>query len=169
MKGKLLMYSVLLYMVGELLLGGCVGLVVKYVARFGATQSSDTRVFVAKDYSSTYFGKNFPRAAFDPFQFPREFIIVQYVNDEVVSEEFFTFLGDSTKAIYQNGQYRGHGYSVLSSPVYFFTVLIPIMLGFFTAFLPFVGEVGMPLLISGLIWMFLTFLPMLLFTFGDRS
>jgi hypothetical protein len=163
------MYSILLYMIGDLLLGICIGLIIKQVNISRAAQSSNSRVFATKDYSSIYFGKNFPRSPFDPFQLPRELVIVRYVNDEVVSEKFFTFLGDSAKAIYQNGQYEGLVNSGLRSPVFFFTVLFPILQGFVASFVPSLQIVGIPLLISGLAWIFLTSLPIIGSTFRDRS
>jgi hypothetical protein len=151
------------YMAAELLIGIIVGITVKYVAKFNASRASDIQVFPATEYSSRHFGKNFPRGAFDFFKLPPEFVLVQYADNEVVCENFFTFLGDSTKAEYRDGQYRGHGFSALSSPIYLFTVVIPIVLGFFPALLPLINKIGGSLLMSGLIWMFMTFwMPMII-------
>jgi uncharacterized protein (DUF433 family) len=149
------------WMAVELFLGVFAGIIVKFAAKFNASHSNSVQVFRATDYSSRYFGRNFPRGAFDPFKLPPEFIVVQYDSNEVISENFLTFLGDSTKAEYQNGEYRGHGFSALSSPVYLTTVVIPIVLGFFPALLPFINKIVSPLLFSGLAWMFITLMPML--------
>lgn len=145
------------YMVAELLIGAIAGIIFKQVAKLNANRSSNTQVFQATDYSSRYFGKNFPTDDFDVFRLPPEFIVVQYGNDEVISENFFTFLGNSTKAEYQNGQYRGNSSSALSSPTYLTTIVIPVLLGFFSAVLPFADNVNSSLFLSGLIWLFITF------------
>lgn len=153
----------------ELFLGVFAGIIVKFAAKFNASRANDVQVFRATDYSSRHFGRNFPRGAFDPFKLPPEFVIVQYDSDEVISENFFPLLGDSTKAEYQNGEYRGHGFSALSSPVYLTTVVIPIVLGFFPALLPFINKIGSPLLFSGLAWMFITFWMPMLFPFQGNQ
>ncbi|MDY6940660.1 MAG: hypothetical protein SWY16_23750 [Cyanobacteriota bacterium] len=151
------------YLIAELLIGICIGVAIKYIAQFKANQADNTQIFSAKDYSSIYFGTNFPRGEFDPFKLPPEFVIVRYSNDRVICEEFFTFLGDSTKATYENGQCQGYEFSVASSPIYLCTVVIPIVLGFFPSILSFYETVGIPLLISGLFWMFVTFFIPILF------
>jgi hypothetical protein len=153
----------------ELFLGVFAGIIVKFAAKFNASRTNSVQAFRATDYSSRHFGRNFPRGAFDLFKLPPEFVVVQYDSNEVISEKFFTFLGDSTKAEYQNGEYRGHGFSALSSPIYLTTVVIPIVLGFFPSLLPFVNKIGSPLLFSGLAWMFITFWIPILFSFQGNE
>lgn len=143
------------YMTVELLIGAVIGLISKQVAKSNASSASDLHVVPARDYTSSYFGRNFPRHAFDTFRLPPEFVIVQSANGEILGEEFFTFLGSSTKARYENGEYKGHSFSALTSSMYFCTVVIPIVAGFFPALtLPF-GKAFIPLLFSGVTWLFI--------------
>jgi hypothetical protein len=83
---------------------------------------------------------------------------VKSSNGEVVSEKFFTFLGASSKFVYENGIYKGRKFSILIYPVYLFTVILPIVIGFFPSLLPFIGKFFTPLFYSGIVWLFLTFL-----------
>jgi hypothetical protein len=76
----------------------------------------------------------------------------------VISEELFTFLGASSKFVYENGVFKGGEFSILIYPVYLFTVIVPILVGFFPSLLPFVGKFFSPLFYSGISWLFLTFL-----------
>jgi len=145
------------YMAAELFIGIFVGIIVKQVAKFNASRTSDIQVFSATDYSSIHFGGNYPRGSLDPFKLPVEFVIVQYASNDVVCETFFTFLGDSTKAEYLNGQCKGVSLSALSSPVYLTTIVIPAILWFISIQLPFLNKISTPLFASALIWMFITF------------
>jgi hypothetical protein len=145
------------YMAAELFIGIFVGVTVKQLAKFKASRTSDVKIFSAKDYSSINFGENYPRGSLDLFKLPVEFVIVQYVNNEVVRETFFTFLGDSTKAEYLNGQCKGTSLSALSSPVYLTTIAIPAILWFISIQIPFLNKISSPLFASALIWMFITF------------
>jgi hypothetical protein len=154
---------ILKYIIVDLLIGIAVGFILKQAIKINANRTSNLQVISAKDYTSSYFGKNFPKHAFDIFQLSPEFVVLQSANDQVISEDFYTFLGSSTKAQYENEEYRGHGYSALSSPVYLCTVVLPIAIGFFPALLPFVGKAFSPLLYSGMGWMFLEFLAQPLF------
>ena len=150
-------------MIVELAIGIVVGFILKQVAKIGANRTSDLQVISSSEYISRHFAKNFPRHAFDIFQLPPEFVIVQSVNDRVISEDFYTSLGSSTKVLYDNEEYRGYGYSALTAPVYLCTVVIPIVVGFFPALLPFIGKTFSPLLYSGMTWRFLSFLIQPLF------
>ena len=145
-------------MIVELAIGIVVGFILKQVAKISANRTSNLQVIPSNEYTSPHFAKNFPRHAFDIFQLPPEFVIVQSVSDQLISEDFYTSLGSSTKVRYENEEYRGYGYSALTAPVYLCTVVIPIVVGFFPALLPFIGKTFSPLLYSGMTWMFLSFL-----------
>jgi hypothetical protein len=153
------------YMAVEFLIGIIAGIIVKYLAKFNASRVGNAQVFSAKDYSSIHFGKDFPRRSFDLLSLPPEFVIVQHTEQEVVCEEFFTIFGSSIKAEYRNGQYRMHGISALSSPLYLFTVVIPTALGFFSASMSLLDKIGILLLISGVVWIFITSLVQMLLMF----
>jgi hypothetical protein len=150
------------YMAGEFILGTLLGISFKLITKFNASRSTDVRVYAASDYSSKHFGKNFPRGGgFDLFQLSPELIVVEYSGDKIVRESFYTFLGNSIKAEYQDGKLTSTASSALSAPIYLVTVVIPILFGFFTIRFPTLHKIGIPLLVSGLIWMFITiFIPM---------
>jgi|GEM_PF-2702249 len=153
----------------ELLLGAIIGFILTQVIRIRASRISNVQVIPARRYDSSYFGRSFPKHGFDAFCLPPEFVVVQSEDNEIFSEEFYTLLGSSTKATYENGRYNGHGYSALRSPVYLCTVVIPILVGFFPAILPFIGQLFEPLLFSGMAWMFITFWIQPLFLIFNQS
>lgn len=158
------------YMGIELLIGAMVGVIFKQIMKMRANGISDSQVISARDYTSTYFGNDFPKHAFEVFRLPPDFVIVQSKNDAVISEEYFSVFGSATKATYKNGKYQGHGYSAFSSPVYLCTVVLPILVGFFPSLLPFVGKIFEPCLFSGLAWSVMTFvLPALFLIFNQTS
>jgi hypothetical protein len=145
-------------MILELAIGIVVGFILKQVAKVGANRTSNLQVISSNEYTSSHFANNFPKHSFDIFQLPPKFVIVQSVNDRLVSEDFYTSLGSSTKVLYENEEYRGYVYSTLTAPVYLCTVVISIVIGFFPALLPFIGKTFCPRLYSGMTWMFLSFL-----------
>lgn len=158
------------YMGIELLIGAMVGVIFKQIMKMRANGISDSQAISARDYTSTYFGNDFPKHAFEVFRLPPDFVIVQSKNDAVISEEYFSVFGSATKATYKNGKYQGHGYSAFSSPVYLCTVVLPILVGFSPSLLPFVGKIFEPCLFSGLAWSVMTFvLPALFPIFNQTS
>jgi hypothetical protein len=102
-------------MIVELAIGVVVGFTLKQVAKISANRTSNLQVISSNEYTSPHFAKSFPRHAFDIFQLPPEFVIVQSVNDRLISEDFYTSLGSSTKVFYENEEYRGYGYSALTT------------------------------------------------------
>ena len=146
------------FAIGELLIGIIAGIIFKLVMKFNANQDSNCQIFEPKTYNSIRFGKFTPRHFGDALLLSPEFIVVKSLNGQVISEEFFTFLGASSKFVYENGIYQGGEFSFLIYPVYLFTVIIPIVVGFFPSLLPFVGKLFSPLLYSGIVWLFSTFL-----------
>ena len=146
------------FAIGELLIGIIAGIIFKLVMKFNANQDNNCQIFEPKAYSSIKFGKFSPRHFGDALLLSPEFIVVKSLNGQVISEEFFTFLGASSKFVYENGIYKGGEFSFLIYPVYLFTVIIPIMVGFFPSLIPFIGKFFSPLLYSGIAWLFLTFL-----------
>ena len=146
------------FAIGELLIGIIAGIIFKLVMKFNANQDSNCQIFEPKTYNSIKFGKFTPRHFGDALLLSPEFIVVKSLNGQVISEEFFTFLGASSKFVYENGIYQGGEFSFLIYPVYLFTVIIPIVVGFFPSLLPFVGKLFSPLLYSGIVWLFSTFL-----------
>ena len=146
------------FAIGELLIGIIAGIIFKLVMKFNANQDSNCQIFESKAYNSIKFGKFAPRHFGDALLLSPEFIIVKSLDGQVISEEFFTFLGASSKFVYENGIYKGGEFSFLIYPVYLFTVIVPIVVGFFPSLLPFVGQLFSPLLYSGIVWLFSTFL-----------
>ena len=144
--------------IAEFAIGVAVGLVVKLVARARTVGNENLQLFPAQAYESIEFGTDFPTHGFDVLSLPPEFVVVESAGGEVISEDFYTVLGSSSKAIYQNGDYRGKTYSALSSPLYLCTVLIPSIAGGCFPFLkPLIGGNFNPLLCSGIIWLAITF------------
>jgi hypothetical protein len=146
----------------ELILGIIAGIIFKQVIKFNANQDINCQIFEPKAYTSIKFGQFSPRHFGDAFLLSPEFIIVKSLNGEVISEEFITFLGASSKFLYEYGVYKGGDFSAWMYPVYISTVIIPIVIGFFPSLLPFVGKFFSPLLYSGIAWLFLTFLIQML-------
>ncbi len=146
------------FAIGELLIGIIAGIIFKLVMKFNAYKDSNCQIFEPKAYNSIKFGKFSPRHFGDALLLSPEFIVVKSLDGQVISEEFFTFLGASSKFIYENGIFKGGEFSFLIYPVYLFTVIIPILVGFFPSFLPFVDKLFSPLLYSGIVWLFSTFL-----------
>jgi hypothetical protein len=144
--------------IGELAIGITAGIIFKLAMKFDANQDGSCQIFEPKEYSSIKFGKFSPRHFGDALLLPPEFVVVKSLNGQVTSEEFFTFLGASSKFVYENGIFKGGDFSILIYPVYLFTVIVPILVGFFPSLLPFVGKFFTPLLYSGIGWLFLTFL-----------
>ncbi len=151
--------SVIGYMIGELFLGVTYGFVVKYVAKFKASQASNTQIFSANNYCSPNFGTSFPKPTFALFNNSNEFIIVKYIDDEIVTEYFFTFLGESTKVTYHNNQIKSQLQQALWSPIYLFTVvipfIIPLILGSLVSSLPQLENFFLSLSLSGIAWFFI--------------
>jgi hypothetical protein len=150
------------FAIGELIIGIIAGMIFKQVIKLNATKDSNCQILRPEAYSSIKFGKFSPRHLGDAFLLSPEFIIVKSSNDEVISEEFLTSLGASSKFLYENGVYKGGDFLAWVYPVYLLTVIIPIVIGFFPSLLPFVGKFSSPLLYSGIIWLFLTFLIQIL-------
>jgi hypothetical protein len=146
------------FVIGELIIGIIAGIIFKLVMKFNANQDSNCQIFKPEAYSCIEYGKFSPRYFADALLLPPEFVVVKSLNGQVISEEFFTFLGASSKFSYENGIYKGGEFSFPIYPVYLFTVIVPIAIGFFPSFLPFIGSFFSPLLYSGVIWLFLTFL-----------
>ncbi|WP_310485165.1 hypothetical protein [Chamaesiphon sp. VAR_48_metabat_403] len=146
------------FAIGELLIGIISGIIFKLVIKFNADRDSNCQIFESKAYSSIEFGKFAPRHFGDAFLFSPEFVIVRSSNGEVISEKFLTFLGASSKFVYENGISKGGDFLIFTYPVYLSTVILPIIVGFFPSLLPFIGKFFSPLLYSGIAWLFLTFL-----------
>jgi hypothetical protein len=151
------MASISKYMGMEFLIGAVIGLVIKQLTMVNSRSSSDLQVISGKEYTATYPDRNLVKHPFDIFLLNPEFVILKTEGGTVTKEEFYTFFGASMKISYENGNKQYDG-SALTSPIYLCTVLIPIVAGFFPSLLPFVGQYFSPLLYSGLVWMFLTFL-----------
>ncbi len=149
--------SISKYMVVEFFIGAVVGLVIKQLTIANSRSMSDVQVISAKEYTATYPDRNLLRNPFDIFLLIPEFVILKTENETIAREEFYTFFGASMKISYEDGIEKYDG-SALTSPIYLCTVLIPIVVGFFPSLLPFIGQYFSPLLYSGLVWMFLTFL-----------
>ncbi|MEO1133607.1 MAG: hypothetical protein AAFX40_12985 [Cyanobacteria bacterium J06639_1] len=151
-------------MLAELLIGVIISTTGKYIVLLNASRSDTAQIISTSEYSSIRYGEDLPRGSFDIFKLPPTFVIVRTLSDEVKREDFYTFLGSSVSVWYRDGVYKGTSSNALSAPVYLCTVLIP----FGLCVLAFVGNVfpdlGLPLLISALIWMFSAFflVPILL-------
>jgi hypothetical protein len=159
------------YMVIELVIGAIAGLIFKQVKKISASRNPNLQVISSKDYTSQHFAKNFPRHSFDIFRLPPEFVIVQSEDEQLISEDFYTFLGSSVQVFYENGAYKEGSCSALKAPVYIFTVMLPIFIGFFPTVLslPFIGKTGNLMLYSGAIWAVLLFYIQPLLEFLMRS
>jgi hypothetical protein len=136
------------------LIGLCNKQWVKIVAKFHV----DSKIVLAKKYDSIYFGRNFPRQERDPFLLAPEFILIKFKNNDIVIEEFFTFLGSSIKVKYENGICKGSKYSTQTCPIYSIGIVIPIFVGLLFCLVPIVGGYFSLLLLSGFGWIFLTLL-----------
>jgi hypothetical protein len=146
------------FAIGELLIGIISGIIFKLVMKYNADRDRNCQVFEPKAYRSILLGENSPRHFGDAFLLSPEFVIVKSSNGEVISEEFFTFLGASSKFVYEHGIYKCDDFLTFTYPVYLFTVIIPIVVGFFPSLLPFIGKFFSSLVYSGMVWLFLTFL-----------
>ncbi len=149
--------SISKYMGGEFIIGAVTGLVIKRLTIFNSRNASDLQLISAKEYTARYPDRNLLKHPFDLFLLTPEFVILRMENETIAQEGFYTFFGASMKISYENGSKKYDG-SALTSPIYLCTVLVPIVIGFFPSLLPFVGKYFSPLLYSGLVWMFLTFL-----------
>jgi hypothetical protein len=149
--------SISKYMGIEFIIGAVIGLVIKQLTIVNSRNTSDLQVISGKEYTAAYPDRNLLRHPFDIFLLTSEFVILKTEHGTITKEEFYTFFGASMKISYENGSKKYDG-SALTSPIYLCTVLIPIVVGFFPSLLPFVGQYFSPLLYSGLLWMFLTFL-----------
>jgi hypothetical protein len=127
----------------------------KQAIKIKAGFNSEFRVVSSKEYTSNHFGENPPKP-FDTFDLPLEFVVLQSIEGEIVSEDFYTFLGASTKADYQDGKFKNYSSAAWNSPVYLCTVLIPVLVGCFSFLIPFIGKTFIPLLYSGVIWTLLS-------------
>jgi hypothetical protein len=141
----------------ELAIGCIVGLIVKQIVKIKAQNEPSTQIFLPNEYTSVYFGKNFPRCGGDMFLLSPEFIVVRSEGNATTTEEFYNFLGARAKFKYEDGRIVSGGF-FLFDPVYLCTVVIPSLIGFFPSFIPFVSHYFSPLLYSGLAWIFTTFL-----------
>ncbi|NEQ46791.1 MAG: hypothetical protein F6K00_25920 [Leptolyngbya sp. SIOISBB] len=158
--------TILQYMAAELFLGCLVSIIIKQIAVFRASYAGNTQVLRTKDYSSRHLQES-SIAPFDFLGLPLQTVIVHYDGEEVISEQFFNLLGGSTEARYQNGQYAGYGYSVVTyfQAIYTATVVLPIPMGLFLLAIPSldIHINGLLLLCSGIAWWILTiFLPFVL-------
>jgi hypothetical protein len=140
----------------EIAIGCIVGLIVKQVVKIKVQNEPNTQIFSPNDYTSVYFGKNFPRCGGDMFLLSPEFIVVRSEGNATTTEEFYNFLGARAKFKYEDGRIISGGF-FLFDPVYLCTVVIPSLVGFFPSFIPFVSQYFSPLLYSGLAWMLTTF------------
>jgi hypothetical protein len=150
--------SIFKYMGIEFLMGAVIGLVIKQLTIFNSRNASNTQIVSAKEYTATYPDGNLLKHPFDLFLLTPEFVVLKTENGVISREEFYTFFGASMIINYENGMKRYGGGSALTAPIYLCTVVVPSVVGFFTSLLPFIGQYFSPLLYSGLVWMFLTFL-----------
>jgi hypothetical protein len=149
--------SISKYMGIEFFIGAVLGFMIKKLAITNFRNISNYQIISAKDYVDRYPDRSLLKHPFDIFLLTPEFIGLRMENETITREDFYTFFGASMKITYENGSKKYDG-SALTSPIYLCTVLIPIVVGFFPSLLPLIGKYFSPLLYSGLVWMFLTFL-----------
>lgn len=140
----------------ELLAGAAIGLIFKLFVKIRADGDRNLQTFSAADYSSPHFGTELPKNAFDAFSLSPEFVIVKTSDSNLLSERYVGFFGSYSQATYENGKYRDHEYSALTSPMYLCVVFIPIVVGFFSLFLSMSNDITNALFCSGVVWMFVT-------------
>lgn len=157
---KLGIVLILKMMLAELLLGVAIGIGKKELARLQAMAMPTKRVFSARTYTSPSFGNELPRGSFNPFALAPSLVVVDYEDDQVRQETFYSPLGDHTSFV--DGRSTLIGASILSSPTYLMIATLPMLLGFLGAlllsWLPFIGKYATSYLFSGLAWNFLMLL-----------
>jgi hypothetical protein len=142
----------------ELLIGVVIGV--------GKKVTPTKRVFSAQEYTSAFFGRDLPRGAFNPFALAPSLVIVDYDNDRVRQETFYSPLGDHTSFV--DGRSTSIGASILSSPTYLMIATLPMLLGFlgtvFLSRLPFINKYASSYLFSGLAWnMLMLIIPVFIY------
>lgn len=150
----------------ELFLAVAIGIGKKELARLQALAMPTKRVFSASEYTSPSFGRELPRGAFNPLALAPSLVVVDYENDQVRQETFYSPLGDHTSFV--DGRSTLIGASVLSSPTYLMLTTLPMLLGFlgalFLSWLPFIDRYAASYLISGLAWnMLLVLIPVFIY------
>ena len=147
------------YMALELILGILVGFISKEIIKSDARKSSNTQIFQTSEYSSRHFGNHLPKLNFfNIFNLKPKLVIVHYQEDQMIREDFYTFLGDRTTAIYKNGVFDQSYWDLWGLPIYICTVVAPLLIGFIPGillfFIPSLNSFFSYLFISGLFWGF---------------
>jgi cellulose synthase/poly-beta-1,6-N-acetylglucosamine synthase-like glycosyltransferase len=163
---------VLKMMLAEFLVGAVIGIGKKELARLQAVMVPTKRVFSAKDYTSTSFGRDLPRGAFNPLALAPSLVVVDYDNDQVRQETFYSPLGDHTSFV--DGRSTLIGASILSSPTYLMIATLPMLLGFLGALLlfwvPLINKYASSYLISGLAWnMLMLIIPIFVYRTWENN
>jgi hypothetical protein len=163
---------VLKMMLAELLIGAAIGIGKKELARLQAIIAPTKRVFSAKEYTSTSFGRDLPRGAFNPLALAPSLVVVDYDNDQVRQETFYSPLGDHTSFV--DGRSTLIGASILSSPTYLMIATFPMLFGFlgavFLSWLPLINKYASSYLISGFAWnMLMAIIPIFIYRTWENN
>ena len=148
------------YMAVELILGVLVGIISKEIIKLDARKSSAMQSFESSEYCSIGYGDSLPKLNFfNIFNLKPKLVIVHYQEEQVVREDFYTFLGDRTTAIYQNGSFKNSYWELWGLPIYICTTVAPLFIGFLLgillSFSPPLESFFTYLLISGFVWGFI--------------
>jgi len=147
-------------MILELIFGVFVGIISKEVIKSDARKSSNMQIFSSSDYSSKEYGSKLPKLNFfNIFNLKPKLVIVHYQEDQIIREDFYTFFGDRTTAIYSNGVFDQSYWELWGLPIYICTVVAPLLIGFIPgilfSFMLSLNSFFSNLFISGLFWGFL--------------
>ncbi|WP_299410366.1 hypothetical protein [Acaryochloris sp. IP29b_bin.148] len=169
---KLGIVLILKMMLAELLLGVTIGIGKKELARLQAMAMPTKRVFSARAYTSPSFGSELPRGSFNLLALAPSLVIVDYDDDQVRQETFYSPLGDHTSFV--DGRSTLIGASVLSSPTYLMIATLPMLLGFlgslFLSWVPFIDKYAASYLFSGLAWnMLMLLIPVFIYRKWDDN
>jgi hypothetical protein len=110
---------------------------------------------------------------FNPLALAPSLVVVDYDNDRVRQETFYSPLGDHTSFV--DGRATSIGSSILSSPTYLMIATLPMLLGFlgalFLSWLPFINKYASSYLFSGLAWnMLMSIIPIFIYrTWEDNT
>jgi len=114
----------------ELVLGILVGIISKEIIKLRAKKSSNMQVFSSSNYCSIEHQNNLPKLNFyNLFNLKPNLVIVSYFEEQIIREDFYTFLGDRTSTIYQDGIFVNSFWELLGSPIYIFTAVAPLVIG----------------------------------------
>jgi hypothetical protein len=164
---------VLEIILANLLLGVVIGVGKTVLARLQALLMPRKRVFSAREYTSAFFGRDLPLGFFNLLTPMPSFVVVDYEDDRVKQETFYSLLGDHRSFV--DGRPTLIGSSILSSPFYLIVAALPMLLGFlgaiFLFWVPFIEKYASPYLVSGFVGnLLMLIIPTLIYrNWGNNS